>query len=376
MSDFGSQTGAGAGVLRAGAPASRRRCTAASAGRTATVKVRLTRGVIILTVLTVAVAVGLLYRSWDSQTSTWESGLLVQFGSTLLLFVPLAYLTYSIEAGLDRVSKRQDQISTRQEETASNVARLTEEVAQAQADLRLTREQLSEVVRERITEHKSKDSTLFKAVGEAPSQTDVLNSLERAKEMGVIPDQGCRVDLTSGCYLRFNPQLRADDPDEIDANLELVIELTLERIDAAELGHVDWYAKSSVTEIAVDIAELMQASGVYSGDNLFDAGKIFADLSTLLSLGYDSTTRGAVDPVRHIIQLCSPQWAVCDDGVYCTDQPYQIAAWRLNEDWIPHMSEKTWVDINSLDEALRTCSALFETGALAVKPRRSGDGPS
>ena len=196
-------------------------------------------------------------------------------------------------------------------------------MADPQADLRLTREQLSEVVRERITEHKSKDSVLFKAVGEAPLQADVLNSLERANKMGVIPDQGCRIDLISDCYLRFNPRLRSDDPNDIDANLELVIELTLEQIDATALGHVDWYAKSSATEIAVDFAELMQASGVYSGDNLFDAGKIFADLSTLLSLGYDSITTGAVDPVRHIIQLCPPQWAVCDDGVYCTDRPYK-----------------------------------------------------
>lgn len=44
----------------------------------------------------------------------------------------------------------------RQEETASDVARLTAEVAQTQADLRLTREKLSEVVRERITEIRAK----------------------------------------------------------------------------------------------------------------------------------------------------------------------------------------------------------------------------
>ena len=152
-------------------------------------KVRLTRGIALLTILTAGFAIGLLYRSWDSQTSTWESGVLVQFGSTLLLFVPLAYLTYRIETGLDRVSTRQEEIATQQEETASDVHQLAEEVAQTQADLRLTREQLSEMVRERITENKSKDSALFKAVGEAPSQADVFNSLVRAMEMGVIPDQ-------------------------------------------------------------------------------------------------------------------------------------------------------------------------------------------
>ena len=101
-------------------------------------KIRLTRGVTLLAPLIVAVAVGLLYWSWDSQTSTWESVVLVAFGSALLLFVPLAILTRGIEAALDRVSTRQERISTRQEETASDVARLAEEVAQTQDDLRLT----------------------------------------------------------------------------------------------------------------------------------------------------------------------------------------------------------------------------------------------
>jgi ABC-type multidrug transport system fused ATPase/permease subunit len=336
------------------------------------VKVRLTRGVTLLALLIAAVAVGLLYWSWDSQTSTWESAVLVGFGSALLLFVPLAILTRGIETALDRVSTRQEQISTRQEETASDVAQLAEEVAQTQADLRLTREQLSEVVREQITENKSKDSVLFKAVGEAPSQADVLNSLVRAKEMGIISDQGCRVDLISDCYLRFKPEWRSDDPDDIGANRESVIELTLERIDATALRSVDWYAGSSPSEIAVSVAQLMQASGVYSGDNLFDAGKIFAGLSALLNVGHDSITSGAISPVRHIIQLCPPQWAVCDDGIYCTQRSYTLAANRMNEPrLLADMNEKTWADMNSFEEASNACRALFESGRLAVKPRGS-----
>ena len=331
-------------------------------------KVRLTRGIIILAVLSVAVAAGLLYWSWDAQRSTWESVVLIGFGSALLLCVPLAVISYSIEAGLKSVAKRQEQISARQEETASDVKRLTQEVAQAQADLRVTSEQLSEVVRERISENKSKDSALFKGVGESPSQADVLNSLVRAREMGVIPDQGCRVDI-SACYLRFNSEWRSDDPDEFSGARELIVELTLERMDASALDHLDWRAEVSPAEIAVRIAERMQASGVYPGDNLFDAGRIFTDLSALLILGYESTTMGAVVPVRHIIQLCPPQWAVCDDGVYCTELPYQIGASRLGRDWLPHMSEKSWVDTNSFEEALRTCRALFDAGALAVEFR-------
>ena len=43
-------------------------------------KVRLTRGVTLLALLIAAVAAGLLYWSWDSQKSTWESVVLVAFG--------------------------------------------------------------------------------------------------------------------------------------------------------------------------------------------------------------------------------------------------------------------------------------------------------
>ena len=339
-------------------------------------KVRLTRGVTLLATVTVALSVGLLYLSWDSQTSTWESGLFVAFGSTLLLFVPLAILTHSIEAGLDRVTQRQDQIAARQEETASDVTRLTEEVARTQADLRLTREQLSEVVRERITATKSKDSELFKAVGETPSQPDVLNSLVRAKAIGIIPDQGCRVGFVSDCYLRFTPGWKSSDPIVYESQAPDVVELKLERIGAETLGWLMWDAETSTSEIAVSIAEAMQASGVYPGDSSFDAGKIFGDLSALLTLGYDSVTRGAVDPVRHIIQFCPPQWAICDDGIHSTQTPYVIRADKVKDDrLLAHMSEKVWVDIDSFDEAATACFELFRTGSLAVKPRGFSDLP-
>lgn len=324
--------------------------------------------VLTLAAVTVAVAGGLLYWSWASQTSTWESGVLVQFGSTLLLFVPLVIVGHGIETRIDAVRRQQDQISTRQEQTASDVTRLAGEVAQAQADLRLTREQLSTVVRERIAARKNRDSALFKAAGEAPAQADVLNSLLRAQEIGIIPDQGCRVDLISDCYLRFKPEWQSSNPIIRENQDPDVIELTLEQLDAKALSRIEWDAESTASDIAVRIAEEMQASGVYSGDALYDAGKIFANLSAILSFGHHSSTSGKVRPVRHIIQLCPPQWAVCDDGVYSMDQPYQIAAWRLNEDWHSHMSEKPWVDMTSLDEALTACRALYESRVLAVKP--------
>jgi hypothetical protein len=66
----------------------------------------------------------------------------------------------------------------------------------------------------------------------------------------------------------------------------------------------------------------------------------------------------------------------CDDGVYAVrDSSYQIVAWRLDENWHAHMGEKGWVDMDSLDEALTACKALYESDALAVKPNRPYEPP-
>ena len=223
----------------------------------------------------------------------------------------------SIENRIESVSTKQDQISERQERARSDINRLTEEVAQTQADLQLTREQLSEVVRERLATAKDRDTSLFRAVGEAPLRADILDALIRAQEMGIIPDQGCRVDISgTGSYLRFKPEWESSNSIVRDNQDFDTIELTLEEIDATELRTIHWDKESSASDIALAVAEAMQASGTWPGDTLFDAGRIFASLAALLTLGHDSTTRGAVEPVRHIIQLCPPQWAVCDDGVY------------------------------------------------------------
>ena len=340
-------------------------------------KIRLTRGVGLLAALIVAVAAGFLYLSWDSQRSTWESALFLAFGSTLLLFVPLAILTRSIETGLDRVSERQDEIATTQEETASDVARLAEEVAQTQADLRLTRDQLSEVVRDRITANKSRDSEFFKEIGETPSQDNVLNALVRAKQMGIISDQGCRVSFVSDCYLRFMPSWESSDRVVQESQEPDIVELKLELVDARPLSWLTWGAETATSEIAVSIAEAMQASGVYPGDGSFDAGKIFADLSALLTMGYESITSGAVDPVRRIIQFCPPQWAVYDNGICCTRKPsYFIVGDQLNADrLLAHMGEKSWVDMESFEEAEMAGRALFNAGNLAIKPRGFDEPP-
>jgi hypothetical protein len=71
--------------------------------------------------------------------------------------------------------------------------------------------------------------------------------------------------------------------------------------------------------------------------------------------------------VRHIIQLCPPQWAIADEGIYSvlSGTIYHIASWRFGEhDWQSHMYEKPWLDRDSFDEAFSTAQLLKRTGKL------------
>jgi hypothetical protein len=47
------------------------------------------------------------------------------------------------------------------------------------------------------------------------------------------------------------------------------------------------------------------------------------------------------------------EWAVTEHGVECRDGTYAIAASRLWENWVLHMAEKDWIDLDDFAEALR-----------------------
>ncbi|MGI3044371.1 hypothetical protein ACRTDM_21865 [Shewanella algae] len=52
-------------------------------------------------------------------------------------------------------------------------------------------------------------------------------------------------------------------------------------------------------------------------------------------------------------------WAVTDFGIECLDQGYVISVDRLLEnDWLDHMSQKTWVNINDFSNAYYAAKKL------------------
>lgn len=310
-------------------------------------------------------AAGLLVWSWVCQTSTWESGFYLQVGSALVLAAPLVVAGRLIERRLDTVGTQQEQIVQGQQATEARVNQLSEDVAQAQEDLRLTREQLSQVVRDRVAAQRAEDSSRFEELGQKPSRDLVLESLDRARELNLISASGCRVSLfDTGAYLRFLPvDMGFDRAPEID--------LIIERVNADAIEQMRWQDEQTVADVTVAVAEMMQRADIYPGDRTFDAGKIFEGLAKLLQLVHGKVSRSGVGAfsLNFLIQVCWPQWVVTDNGVYCIQHPYEIHANRLGEqDWISHMREKPWLDSDSFEEAFITGRALYEAGKLAVKP--------
>lgn len=228
---------------------------------------------------------------------------------------------------------------------------------------------LSEHVRELIAQAKGADADLYRSVGDEPSIDRIHRALVRAQELDEISEVGCRVNFFgTGRYLRFMPRVSISRSTAQADNNTNGIDITLEEANATKIRHFVWESPADAGDISLRIAEAAQSAGCYPGDSSFDAGKLFAGLSVLLSVGHAESTEGRVYPIKRIVQLCLPQWAICETGLYRIDGPfYQIAAWRLNEDWWSHMQEKIWLDPNSLDEALVTAKALSDAGRLAVQ---------
>lgn len=320
--------------------------------------------------------VAVLAISWGLRNESWWPGALTEAGVAVLLFAPLLLIGRAIEGRLDAVreaqrhtEEQQEELAKQQRQTEAEVANLAQEVADARAEIRLTSEQLSQAVLDRIVETREKDAALFASVAESPTWEGVLASLMRARALDMIPISGSRVSLFGAdCYLRFQPTWTYDDRLNPDQQPD-AIELTLEFTDGSPRKTILWEQTETPAEIVIQVAEAMQSLGCYPGDKEFKAGRIFGELGDLLQLAHRFATNkgGTAYPVRHIIQLCPPQWAITDEGIYSalSGPIYGIAEWRFGEqDWQSHMHEKPWLDRDSFDEAFSIAQLLKRNGKL------------
>lgn len=329
------------------------------------------------TVLLVIAGGVLLLWSYQASDDPWVSGVLVNTSTTLILFSPLLLVGRLIERQLGEVRTAQQQIERRQDEAASNFAALANEVSQTQAELRRTREELSEAVTARFAATREKDAAMFQDIEEAPTYDLVFDALLRASELHLITAAGCRVPLrNTNLYIWFETPMSndrfQDEPNPADG-----LAIRLERIDGSGATGLWWQYGHKTEDFLVELAEALVRRGEYPGDKLFDPGRIFADLRELLELAHRSATGGSVASLTSVVQFCAPQWVVTDTSLTSVNPPYTIQFSRIGEAWREHLYEKPWLDGDSFDEAFEAGLALFKARKLAVKPpSRYDDEPS
>ncbi|WP_147437327.1 hypothetical protein [Micromonospora musae] len=210
--------------------------------------------------------------SWLLRHDAWWSGVLVNAGTTLVLFAPLLLIGRHIEWRLDEVQTAQRQIGERQDETSSRIETLAEEVAQAQNELRLARQELSDQVAARLASIRASDGEAFAKVGDEPSHEATFNGLVRAAALGLTARDGCRVPIeNTNIYLRFETPTASDSfQDGPDPAEEL--HFRLESTGGVILTYLAWPQSLSAAEFLVNLGQTLQAVGHYPGDERFAGG--------------------------------------------------------------------------------------------------------
>jgi hypothetical protein len=298
------------------------------------------------------VGLGLLLLSFALAEDQWP-GVLVEFGSSLIMFAPLVLLGRDLERRLDHVQQAQRGFTVQHEEAASRIADLAKEMAQTQVEVRRTHDELSRAVLSRLVANRMEDEALFGSVEFAPSHRVLADALTRASRLGLITSNGCRVELSNTQLYLWFQVVRRRRPGGGPR-------LALQRVDGSTVTVIRWPKSRSAEDILLTVGEAVQASGTYPGDGAFEPGRVFADLRTLFRTAHQLSTTMPTGP---LVQLCPPQWAVTSHAITCVqpEHTYTIALGDLRDAHsYAEVISAAWLDRDSFDKARCTATALYE----------------
>lgn len=282
------------------------------------------RSFLVLGFVTVT-GVALVAAGWMIQGESYVPGLLQQFGSSLMLLVPLALLGFMLEGRLRRTEEQ----------------------------LRATAEQLDTltvVTRERLAESRRRQDQVFDQARRAPSRAPVLELLADAARIGAIDPAGIRVRVpATSLRLRFRPS---------DAD----ILVRIEESDGTALGEVDWNSHESAEDFAQELAEALRKVDRYPGDDSYDPAAVFQQLIGVLRRGVQSRVGEHAGDLEHLIEIPNEHWAICAGGLFSLQRHYHIPAYRITSghvDWPRHMRSLGWVDEAAFTEAYALARRLL-----------------
>ena len=296
------------------------------------------RGHIWLAILVTLLGVAALIESMATfQSNPWISGVLINVGTTILLFVPLLFFARHMEARLDKAR------ADTQEAIKEIDANVQKQVRDLKAEFRaLQTEQLEaqdRILSDILTEPSAR--TLSTAIRHF-SQTCLISSRK-----------GIRISLSPDVYMRIEAY-----------GSESTVHCKLEDLAGARMeigGARRWSDKQSAGEFLSEILDFLESrSAIRRSD--FDPEAVFIEVTKLIQSALKARQFSTGEDRGPAVELSKPQWLLYEDcigNLGPEGRPYQVNYARFKEqNWRVRMGRKTWVDYESFDRAMFIAESL------------------
>lgn len=281
----------------------------------------------------------------------WASDVLVNIGSTVFLFAPLALISAFFGRQIARKGIARD----------SKVSQLTEQVEEVRHDVDSVLSDINRRTAQRISADRAEQERDIAAIAADPQSGSIAKALQLGIEQDYLSKNGPRVRTrNTDAYIRWTVETEGSN------DLKLIIEAR----DGTPVEEFTWTNEQPADEFGHSLGRILLDADAYPGDVAYDVGSIFRELHNLVDLGYRTATGagGLVDPIGPIIELVGEQWVLTDYWITTRSAPYyQITLDRLDEsDWDAHMREKSWVDIVEFRMVFDTAKELVGKGTLEI----------
>jgi hypothetical protein len=287
-----------------------------------------------LPVLGTVIGLALVGAGWVIQGSSYVPGLLQQFGSALVMLVPLLYLGNLLEKRMRRTEEQARAIS-------HDLARVRSDVAATAAMV----DALRATNRDDVERSAQQRSDAFADARRSLSYGAVARVLAEAAAISAVAPAGLRVRLGRG-----DARLRMPPPGDGD------LRPTVERAGGEPIAVLTWRPGEDAGALHERVSA---AVGVEPGD-LADA--YLHTLVEALRTAVAGNTGELPVSLGPVLEIPNDEWVVAADGLHCLKRPYDISRERLldrREDWPRYMGDKDWVTPPKFAEAYDVAVALL-----------------
>ena len=174
--------------------------------------------------------------------------------------------------------------------------------------------------------------------------------MERAQRLGLVSTQRPpRVSISINERLYASVELNTESFERVPCGSGS------ERFDGSVVDEVVWRPDIEATDILVEVGRTLFRHTCET----FDTGAFLGGLADLLEAALSSPEH------RPALQLCPPQWVVCDWGVTALGRcgyGVRLDTLHTSPTIESHVSSEPWVDRDSWKEAAMAARALFPAG--------------